>query len=275
MIEPNTVIRPLYWEPVVGGGDRLSVGVLYRHDGDIGGRVILREDVLKCLYGKSAATAAGNLLNTAVDTLIKAANAVGIDGSIPKVFGVSCGESRLVHAYSVTDAIRIAALLYSSLATLPSDDELEADDAQSQDESNSGFLKEIIEHVKRVRPSLVGAFNQRLVLLEQGSQVRFGFYNNHALFHFSTMIPLRQAACVRDARARLWELANAVEHHHIEVSALIMGAPSHDDPTISQRQINTLKANLREIEREADRHNILFFPRPSARSAADVIVELA
>src|ERR1700674_5159609 len=45
---------PITWEPVVGSGERLTVGAIVRIDGMVTAHQVIRNEVLDCLYGKQA-----------------------------------------------------------------------------------------------------------------------------------------------------------------------------------------------------------------------------
>ena len=71
--------------------------------------------------------------------------------------------------------------------------------------------------------------------------------------HFSVLHPVRQAASVRDARARLWELSRAQQTAGIGRAALLTWIPSEEDPTLGEKQREGLRSNRVEMEREAVR----------------------
>ena len=93
--------------------------------------------------------------------------------------------------------------------------------------------------------------------------------------HFGVLNPNRQSSGVRDARARLWELAQARDYTSISNAALIIAAPRNDDPTLSSKQLKSVAENLYEIEREADANVLRLYPVNTSLEGAHKVIELA
>ncbi|WP_257757870.1 hypothetical protein [Burkholderia glumae] len=274
-LSPNTHWRPIFWEPVSGTGERLMIGAIVEWDGRIRAHRFIRNDVLDCLYGKSAAG-----VKTLIDTGLKVLSDIGATGalkqeSMPSLYGLQAGPLRHTHASNLSDALRTAALLYSSLTNLDKLDDIEDIDAPTQDEGNRRFATEIRSRVIEKRPELEDCFGRSATLLDGGTQTRFGYLSPRSIMHFGVLSPIRQPAGVRDARARLWELHRTKERAQLPFAGLIFGVPREDDPTLSNRQIETMKANLEEIEREADSYQMRFFPVISAEIGAEIVLSHA
>ncbi|MBO4122739.1 hypothetical protein J5T34_18585 [Cupriavidus gilardii] len=271
---PNVYWRPVFWEPVTGTGERLMVGALVEWDGHISWHRLVRSDVLDCLYGKASSG-----VKTLLDTGLEALCAVGAQGALqnemPSLLGLEPGPLRHTHANNVVDALRTAALLYSSLSNIDKLDQMEEIDAPSQEEGNRRFTTDVKERVITNRPELSQYFGRSAVLIEGGEQTKFGYVSPRSIIHFGVLSPVRQPAGLRDARARLWELRRAQEYSGIPFAGLIFGVPSDDDPTLSSRQIDAMRRNLREIEQEADTYQMRFFAVTSAQAGADKLLEHA
>jgi hypothetical protein len=271
---PNTYWRPIFWEPVAGTGERLMVGVVARFDGQVSARRILRDDVLDCLYGK-----AGRGARVLIDTGLEALRQLGAIGvftdDMPAAFGLEPGPLRHTYAESLGDALRDAALLYSSLASLAKLDELEESDAPAQEEVNRRFATEVRERVAARRPDLDAYFGRGAMLIEGGEPTRFGFCSPRAILHFGVLSPVRQPSGLRDARARLWELHRARELAGIPLAGLVFATPRADDPTLSGKQVESVRRILAEIEREADSYRMRFMPVTSADEGAERVIEYA
>ncbi len=85
------------------------------------------------------------------------------------------------------------------------------------------------------------------------------------------LTPMTQS--VRDARARLWELDNAQRTCGLARAALITWVPRDDDPNISLKQGDAAQRNKVEIEREADKAELLFYPVTSVPEAAERVCD--
>ncbi|MEN9493656.1 MAG: hypothetical protein RJA63_4105, partial [Pseudomonadota bacterium] len=120
--------RPLFWEPVSGTGERIMVGVIYRHSAGWQTARILRDDVLVALYGKAAA-GARTLIDSAMSVYLAAAQASdSLENLGVSMWGLHGGDLRATAAESAAELLRIAAMQYSSLANLDTLDELEESD---------------------------------------------------------------------------------------------------------------------------------------------------
>ncbi|WP_155625416.1 hypothetical protein [Burkholderia vietnamiensis] len=272
---PNVYWRPVFWEPVTGTGERLMVGAVVEWEGRTSWHRFIRNDVLDCLYGK-AATGAKTLIETGLQALCAVSSQGALkQDSIPTLCGLEAGPLRHTHAKNLADALRTAALLYSSLTNLDKLDNLEEVDAPSQEEGNRRFTTDVRERVIASRPELAQYFGRSAMLIEGGEQTRFGYVSPRSILHFGVLSPVRQASGLRDARARLWELHRAQQYSKIPLSGLIFGVPSDDDPTLSNRQIDALRRNLKELEQEADTYQMRFFSVTTSQAGADTVLEYA
>ena len=268
-----TKFRPLMWEPVSGTGEKLMAGVIVDFGGNLSAHRILREDMLDNLFGKQS-SAPKNLIDVSLDALLDVARTSGLDSVMP-ILGISPGELRTIEANSLAEAVRISALIFSSLANLNKIDELDIDDAPSQEDTNRRFSTEIRQAVNDSNPLLTQYFNRSAKLLSDGLDVKFGFLSHKVILHFGVLNPNRQGSGVRDARARLWELAQARDYTSINNAALIVAAPRNDDPTLSSKQLKSVAENLYEIEREADANVLRFYPVNTSLEGAHKVIELA
>lgn len=268
--------KPIYWEPVQGTGERLMAGVVLRFNGEWAAQRMLRDDVLESLYGK----AAGNprrLIDEALNlclSVVRAAGDQGLEALSTPVMGLHPGNLRTTDALSVGDALRQAVLLHASLAQLDGWDELEESDTPAPEEVNKRFATEVRDAVINVRPELARNFNRQAVLFEGGLPVRFGYLSDRAVLHFSVLHPVRQAASVRDARARLWELSRAQAFASIGQAALITAVPRDNEITLGEKQRQALRANRAEIEQEADAVNMRVYPVTSVTEATERVLEV-
>lgn len=270
-----TAWQPVFWEPVNGTGERLMVGVIHQYFGQFEGKRIIRDDVLDCLYGQHASDGARQLIETSLRMMAVAANAAGIGTVTSAIMGLYPGEVRATEASSIGELLRTAALLYSSLASLDKLDELEESDVAAPEEVNKRFSTEVRDIVLSKHPELADGFGRGGPLIDGGQAVKFGYFSPRLIAHFGVLHPVRQGACVRDARARLWEIARAMDITSIHTGALIWAIPRLDDATLSPRQLEQTRTNTQEIEREADPHRIRLLPVHTAEEGAARLLGLA
>jgi hypothetical protein len=270
----NTYWRPIFWEPVAGTGERLTVGVIVEQDDRWIAHRIIRDDVLDCLFGK-AAQGIRKLIDTGMAGVISLADVDPRAEMLPSVLGLSPGPLRHTYAANLSETLRTAALLYSSLANLDKFDELEESDAPTQEESNQRFSTEVRALVLKERPELESYFGRTAPLLQEGQPIKFGFCSPKTIIHFGVLNAIRQSASLRDAHARLWELHRAREFIGLNHAALIMATPREDDATLSGNQMAALRRNLLEIGREADTYKMRFLPVTTAKDGARRVIEYA
>lgn len=246
--------RPFFWEPVEGTGERLMAGVVLCFNGQWSAHRMLRDDVLDSLYGKAAANPR-RLIDEALNLCMSIAKVGGFDALAAlrePLMGLHPGVLRRTDALTLGEALRHAVLMHASLAQLDDWDEMDESDAPAAEEVNKRFATEVRESVVAARPHLAKNFGKTAQLIHGGRPVRFGYLSETAVMHFSVLHPVRQAASVRDARARLWELSRAQQTASIGRAALLTWIPSEEDPTLGRKQREGLRANRTEMENEAD-----------------------
>jgi len=250
------------------------IGIVHGHEGLWQAHRLIRDDVLHCLYGKAASNIK-NLLTHSLDLYTAAAEASqGVDTLDFSMGGLIPGPIRETEASSINDLLKTAALLYSSLAQIDAFDESDENDTPLPDEVNKRFSTEVRDLVLSKNPRINSGFGNGGQLTKGGQIVRFGYFSPEAILHFSVLHPVRQAASVRDARAKLWELSRASEISGIRQTALIAAVPRSDEPHLGERQREKLKANHAEIEREADDAGICLHAVHSAHEGAEKVLEL-
>lgn len=242
--------KPLYWEPVAGTNERIMAGVVVDFENSLTAHRILRDDVLDAMYGKASGSPK-NLIDTGLRLALKIAEVSGLENLKDTVLGLHPGEMRSTEAKDRSEAVRIAALMFSSLSNLDLIDEIDADDAPTQEETNRRLSTAVREIVVKKRPDLDRYFNRSAKLVDQGDIVKIGFLSERAAIHFSVLHPTRQPASVKDARAKIFELFKVKSYTGLNVSALILGLPGKDDPTLGNKQILNLNRNTEELQREA------------------------
>lgn len=272
-VAPRCNWRPLFWEPVAGTGERLMIGLVHDFGGETGTARIIRDDVLDALYGK-AGEGVRRLIEQALQLYWAAANASSVRDVGVSMMGLHAGDHRETEVRSVTELLHVAALLYSSLANIDKLDELDETDAPQQEDVNRRFSTEVRSGVAAIRPELLVNFGKGGRLVPGGQLVKFGYFSPKAVLHFTVLNAVRQAAGVRDARARLFELQRARDVAGIGNAALIAAVPRDDDPTLGPKQREQLKLNRAEIESEADAVSMRWLAVSTVPEAVARVIEM-
>lgn len=266
--------RPLFWEPVAGTGERLMVGLVYHYASEWKARRILRDDVLDNLYG-NASVGARKLIDVGLAMFHAAAKAANsLEPLCTTMIGLHPGELRNTEASSESELMRIAALLYSSLAHIDKLDEEEATDTPGNEEATRRFSTDIKETVLKSRPDLAPCFSRTAVLVEGGNPTRFGFASSNVLAHFNVLSPLRAGASMKDARGRLFELQNGNAWAKLPHALLISALPRDDDPLLGDRQRRRSAEMREELAAEAAAVGIGFHPVTSANEGGKALLDL-
>lgn len=251
------------------------VGAIVAFDGKLSAHRIIRTDVLDSLYGKCSAKPLA-LIDYGLNDLKTIAEHRGLAAlENERSMGLSCLRPRHTEPESIDDALRTAATMFSSLANLDLVDDTEDNDSPSQEEQVRHWTVDVRETVIVRRPEFARAFNKAVKFYPDGEPVRFGFINDRAVIHFGVLRPVQQPSSLRDARARLWELARAQEAAGRPHAALLLAVPRLDDPLLGDRQKSAVHRNQREIEREADAVSIRLHAVNSAAEGASKVIQLA
>lgn len=264
---------PLFWEPVTGTSERIMAGVVVDYENNLTAHRILRDDVLDAMYGKASGSPK-NLIDTGLRFALKIAEISGI-ANIKTVLGLHPGEVRTTDAKDRSEAVRVAALMFSSLSNLDLIDEMDVDDAPSQEETNKRLSTSVREIVVKNRPELDKYFNKNAKLVADGDIVKIGFLSDRVAIHYGVLHPTRQPSSMKDARAKIFELFKTQSYVGLNHSALILGLPRKDDPTLGNRQLSNITKNTEELKREAKSVGVDFLAIYSAEEAAEKTEEMA
>lgn len=279
-IADNTVMRswtwrPLFWEPVVGTGERLLIGIVYGNEGAWGAARLIQNTVIDALYGKASDGALKTIDHGLRVFGAAAAGGKSLERLSAPMMGLHPGDSRTTEARSEGELFRIVALMFSSLANLDKLDELEQIDTPLPEDVNRRFSTEVRDIVINLRPDLTRYFNTSAILVDGGQRVRFGFCSPRAVVHFGVLYGQRPSASVRDARARLFELQRAKEMASLSRAALVNAISREDDATLGTKQRRLLAEARSELAREASTVGVEYLPVYTAREGADRVIELA
>lgn len=263
---------PIYWQPVMGSGERIMAGAIVDYDNEITVHRLIRNDVLKTLYGSSAKNLE-KLLDTALSLQQQMAQTLGLS-NLPELMGLQQGATHTTMANSRLEAVRQAVLLYSSMCNMDVLDDTSDDDTPILSDANKRFVTEVRELTAISQPAYLSYFNRQSPLLSGGEPVKFGFLSEKAIVHFSVLHPIRQPQSVSAARAKLWELAGARDYIGTN-AAMIMAVPRFEDATLGSNQAESAKRNMGEIEKEADKREMRLYFVHTAHDGASQLIQLA
>jgi hypothetical protein len=270
----NATWMPLYWEPVAGTDERIMAGVIVDYENSMTAHRILRDDVLEAMYGKASGSPK-NLIDTGLRFALKMAEISGLDSVKDAVLGLHPGNIRTTEAKDRSEAVRIAALMFSSLSNLDLIDDIDADDAPTQEETNRRLSTAVRQIVVAERPDLDKYFNRNAKLVDRGEIVKIGFLSERSAIHYGVLHPMRQPSSVKDARAKIFELFKVHEYVGLPQSTLILAVPRQDEPSLGNKQLLNIIRNTEELVREAQSVGVDVRQVNTAEEAARETMEIA
>lgn len=262
---------PIYWQPVMGSGERIMAGALVDFENEITAHRLISNDVLKTLYGSSAKNLE-KLLDTAFGLQQQMAQSIGLN-KLPELMGLHQGATHTTIANSRLEALRQALLLYSSMCNMDVLDDASDEDKPIFSDANKRFFTEVREHTAITHPAYLNYFSRQSPLFSGGEPVKFGFLSEKSIVHFSVLHHIRQQQSVSAARAKLWELSGARDYIGTK-AAMIMAVPRFDDATLGSNQIEAAKKNIGEIEQEADKREMRLYCVNTASEGASQLIKL-
>ena len=273
----NSQYSILQWEPIPNSGEVLNVATVCEHHGKIVAKRLIREDVLRCMYG-AAGDGILNMINEITNAIKVNACKSGFDSikdTIP-MSNFKATPPRPTWAANEDDLIRQILLMNFSLSTIADEAPASSDDTPTPEkEVSQQWSTKIRDATIKIRPELSLHFNREVALVDGGLPVRFAILTNKLAAQFGLLRPTQQNQGMEDARAKLWKLALAKERDPEKVAALVFGTPDPSEITLSDKQRDRLIANVNEIKQEAEYRDVSLRQVHTVEAAAASIVELA
>jgi hypothetical protein len=276
-IQANAEFSLLSWEPVFGSGERLNVAAVFQYEGQLGFKTLIREDVLRCMYGE-AGEGVYKMICTTINACTTVAKKYGMSAALTAVplanFSLSTPRQTLV--LNEQDLLRQIVLMNCSLGSIADEIASTSDDQPtSEQEVSKQWTTKIRDAIQVLQPDMLHYFNREAILVENGVPVRFGVLTPRLAAHFGLLKAGKQNEGMEDARAKMWKLALAKERNNSLIAALIYGTPKDDDITLSDKQQEKLVANVRELEQEAVQRGLTASRVYTVAEAAASVVSLA
>jgi hypothetical protein len=216
--------RPVYFEPIIGSGERFTVAVLAQDAQGIG-RVVQTVSARKlaCMYGGHAAQVI-NLVSLALESAGKFFDAGGdIDHWRPPFAGIHLGATESARSNAEMNGIMFQAL--TSYASLYSGDIIEraleeiegrTPEPEDAEQLNTSLLQQIRSLTLDIKPQFAGHW-QREVIVQNNVTVSIDYlgvtYNaNLANFDVKQIKP-----AFKSAKAKLFDLDVLRQKRHAEI----------------------------------------------------------
>jgi hypothetical protein len=272
---------PIYIEPMVGSGERLTIGVAVTSSSGVLVVPVLGLTRMKCVYGDEN-DALIYAASTALDGLRQSLSAAGEDGLRrwrSPFEGILMGEIRRGAGQSMEDIARTGMMLCSSLVEKLS----ELDETELPHEAISeGRLEKLVrDQVIRNKPALVEAFGRNFRAQQNARAARINFVGQRIAANFSLLVPTHLAKQVKDAKSKLWDLGQVQDYvndeqfglsNTINQFELLIHRVRDEDPQFSEKQIISVQEAVNELEVEADKKQIICRPLYSPEEIAQRIL---
>jgi len=262
----QVAIVPVYVEPLAYSGERLFVGlVVQSHDG---AKAFPLESLqrLQCVYGPAykSLTAARDIALASLLEWVTQRGMEQVHAWVGPGDGIFAGGLLRTTASSVAEAVRASFTEYSSIYDEPV--AFAEREPTIREERLAGLTASRLEAtvhdlVAAVKPALSPKFFQKFQVNERARPLTLGFVGSKLVANFGLIVPQALSTRVSNAKARLWDLASAREGadegwfrrlEDQEFGLLLHHATEHD-VQYSQRQLNSVKEALVELEAEADK----------------------
>ncbi len=266
----------LCWEPVAGTAERLNVAAIFEFGGVVFGRILIRGEVLTCMYG-SAGENMLRMITQATKSIEKVARAHDLETAIKSIplDALSATPIRQTMALDDSDLMRQVVLLNCSLSVVGDDGGEVIEEATTVKPARDEWIRRVRQQTIIRRPDFDAFFNREAKLVSDGMPVKFDFLSPRLAAQLGLLLTTRQASSVKDARAKLWELELAKARNNELKPALIFGFSRVDDITLSDKQRDQIESNRREISDEASSKQIGFYSVVTEAEAVEVILDLA
>lgn len=268
--------RAVYWEPVMGSGERLCIGVVTTLDGKTRAHRSIRPGVLRALYG-DASEGIERVLEQAFMLLDKIGEQLDTSSMVSPVSGVLLGSSEVAHVDAETQLVDVALLMSSSICSLSDPGQLDASEVASDGGKriNHQFITRIRNHVVTIRPDLAGCFNVEARLLTKKRPVRFGFLSDRLVAHLGVLSSVNLNSSVRNARGLMAEVRIGRAARDGQGSAaLILGHQPLTSPDLSSKDRDAMQDCIEELKLESAELDVEFRAADNDSACATELIAL-
>lgn len=270
--------QPVYLEPIIGSGEKITVAVVaVGLLGDYKVIQAIRSELLESLYGAKASQ-----IQSMVSWIIESINESLGKGSVlsgwqTPIDGVTLGNRVEAVDETIEGILRQAIRFSASLSVLSLDAE-RGEDEQQPKRYIEQWASKIAHEVEILNPQFRKYFKSRVRISEVEIFTTFGFLNQKYASNFGLLVPEKLSGSLNAVKARLFDL-ESLKRANILIKPdnyeIIIGTPSLNDPTLTEKAINKIKNNIDLLTEIASTENISVYRAESPKEAAERIFEFA
>lgn len=271
--------QPIYFEPVVGSGERVTIAVAaYGVTGEFQIIQSIRSELLECLYGINAPK-----IHSMIELILLSSRNYfkqykTLDSWKPPFDGVFLGHVSRALDEDLPGILKQAIRFSSSLSSLALDAERDEEEELQPKRYSAKFSKNIQTELHSINSSLNDSFNQKVKVSGSDVLTTFGFMNDRYVSNFGLLVPTRMSGSLNSIKAKIFDIEALKKSSYLMVPErfeVIIGTPSFSDPTLSDKAVTRLKDTLEMVEEIALKEDICVFRAETAFAAAEHINKVA
>ena len=264
---------PVYMEPILNSGERITVGIAVVSDsGDIEVTHTLSERPLECAFGSRGIS----LIESAtfcLDSLRQHLESKSSSWTAP-LSGVLLGEWQPAAGDNIENIISNVTKLSSSFAVLA---EPSVEKGILKRDSEDRWSKLIKQDLESRGSVYVQNLSKQVQIATVGRKTKIDYLGVRYAANFSKLLPNRLTAGVKDSKAKLWDLERLRDMTStltISQFGLIAWRPIFDSPEYTENQFNMLEEGVQQLHEEAKKTELETFFATNARQASKHIIEV-
>lgn len=271
--------QSVYFEPIIGSGERITVGVLaVSNYGDAKVVRAMRSELFECLYGINAPKII-NMIDLVISSIeIELTKFKTLEQWVSPIEGINLGQATLACDVDLNAILKQGLRFTASLSALSIDAEREDADEVQPKRYTSQFSSNIKDQLELINPRLTNCFNQKIKIAGSDALTAYGFINDRYVTNFGLLVPSRLSASMNIIKAKIYDIEALKKSNYClkpERFEIIIGTPSFDDPTLSDATILRLKNSLELVEEIADKDEINIFRAINPITAAQHVARYA
>lgn len=271
--------QAIYFEPIVGSGERITVAV--SANSFVGEYKVVRAtrpELFECLYGIHAPRIVSmvNLVVESVENeLLRKKNLK--EWSSP-IDGIILGEPTLAYDNDIVGVIKQGLRFSASLSQLSIDAERDDNDQVQPRRYDAQFSRKVKALIEDSYPSLSVGFNKKIKISGSDALTEYGFMNDKYVTNFGLLVPSRLSSSLNTIKAKIFDIEALKKSNYLmrpKRFEIVIGTPSFEDPTLSDAAVCRLRNTLELVEEIADKDEIHIYRATGAPDAADHLVKHA
>ncbi len=252
--------RAIYWEPVMGSGERLCVGCITSLHGKTKAHKAVKPGVLMALYSANGASAE-MMLDRGFSLLNQIANIQSLSDMEAPFYGTFLGSLFNSHVNTEQELVQIALIMTSSMCNMSDPGLLDESEPATDGgkKVNHQFITRVKKEVSDQRPELSPYFNIEAKLLTKNRPVRFGFLSDRLVAHLGLLQQQNLNGAVRNARGLMAEVHMAhIAREEQGLAAVVLGYPPLNSASLGSADREAIADSLEELRLEAAQLNVKF-----------------